>query len=49
MRAAGTPSRKRLAAVFSSERNVSELEVYDGTGKWSKPYIVTVEMLNSEC
>ena len=30
-RGAGTPRRKRLAADFNSERNVSELEVYDDT------------------
>src|SRR6185295_5786292 len=32
-RGAGTPSRRRLAADFRRERSVSELEVYDGTGR----------------
>ena len=32
-RRAGTPSRRRLAAVLSSERNVNELEVYDDTAR----------------
>ena len=30
-RGAGIPSRRRLAADFSSDRKVSELDVYDGT------------------
>jgi hypothetical protein len=32
-RGAGAPRRRRLAADFRSERSVSELEVYDGTGE----------------